>query len=221
MSATAMKDFMARMSSEDRNLVARAEAKAQEMKVGQVAPLGFWDPVGLSTGISQGRLLFYREAEVKHGRICMLAVLGTIVGEQFHPLLGGANLGGAAHFIQQAGADVGLDVFWKLAALQNFAAIAWIETFKSLPTIDVPANSEYTLMDDASQNTFEGTDGFTMKDMTRVPGDFGFDPLGLKPKTEKDFLSVQNKEILNGRLSMIAFAGIIAQEVVTGKQVFR
>merc|ERR1712201_36497 len=37
----------------------------------------------------QGKLFFYREVEIKHGRVAMLASLGFLVGEQFHPLFGG------------------------------------------------------------------------------------------------------------------------------------
>jgi len=50
--------------------------------------------------------------------------------------------------------------------------------------------------------------------------DFGFDPLGLKPSKPADLLSLQNKEISNGRLAMLATAGMIAQELVTGKKIF-
>jgi hypothetical protein len=39
------------------------------------------------------------------------------------------------------------------------------------------------------------------------PGDLGFDPLGLKPKDAKGFASMQEKELLIGRLAMIAAAG--------------
>merc|ERR1712224_800128 len=36
-----------------------------------------------------GQALFYREVELKHGRVAMLAALGFLVGEQYHPLFGG------------------------------------------------------------------------------------------------------------------------------------
>merc|ERR1719353_898883 len=52
-------------------------------------PLGFFDPVGFSTGASEGKIRFYREVELKHCRVAMLASLGFLVGEQFHPLWGG------------------------------------------------------------------------------------------------------------------------------------
>merc|ERR1712238_612686 len=44
------------------------------------------------------------------------------------------------------------------------------------------------------------------------PGDIGFDPLGLKPDTWK--------ELQQGRLAMLGIAGIVAQELVNGKEIF-
>merc|ERR1712188_9493 len=47
---------------------------------GMVGPIeGLWDLFGLSTGVSEGQLLFFREAELKHGRVCMLVTLGFVV----------------------------------------------------------------------------------------------------------------------------------------------
>ena len=48
-----------------------------------------------------------------------------------------------------------------------------------------------------------------------VPGDIGFDPLGLKPEDPEEFRIMQTKELQNGRLGMIAAAGFLAQEAVT------
>merc|ERR1719145_449729 len=59
-------------------------------RVGAFPPLGFWDPWGLSTECTEGQLAYIREAELKHGRICMLATLGIFVAEKWHPLFGGA-----------------------------------------------------------------------------------------------------------------------------------
>ena len=50
------------------------------------------------------------------------------------------------------------------------------------------------------------------------PGDLGFDPLGMAPTTDAEMLSMKNKELNNGRLAMIALAGICAQEVITGTE---
>ena len=53
-----------------------------------------------------------------------------------------------------------------------------------------------------------------------VNGDLKFDPLGLKPKNADALKVVQTKELNNGRLAMIATAGVVAQELVTGQSVF-
>jgi len=49
-----------------------------------------------------------------------------------------------------------------------------------------------------------------------VPGDHGFDPLGLGPKAPEDMQVMKTKELLNGRLAMIAIVGFYAQLKVTG-----
>merc|ERR1719327_1164584 len=56
---------------------------------GVTAPLGFFDPAGFSKDVSEGRQRFYREVELKHARVAMLAALGYPLAEQFHPLWGG------------------------------------------------------------------------------------------------------------------------------------
>merc|ERR1712139_11556 len=66
------------------------EVKYKEsLLAGVTAPMNYFDPLGFSTTVSAGKLLFYREVELKHGRVGMLAALGILVGEQFHPLFGG------------------------------------------------------------------------------------------------------------------------------------
>ena len=54
-----------------------------------------------------------------------------------------------------------------------------------------------------------------------IPGDLGFDPLGLKPKNERDFKDMQTKELNNGRLAMMAIAGFVAQELFTHENIFK
>ena len=48
----------------------------------------------------------------------------------------------------------------------------------------------------------------------RKPGDFGFDPLQIGGGDDPE---MQLREIENGRLAMLAFAGIVTQAVLTGK----
>merc|ERR1719207_251230 len=48
-----------------------------------------------------------------------------------------------------------------------------------------------------------------------VPGQIGFDPLGLAPEDPAEFAIMQEKELAHARLAMIAAAGFLAQEAVT------
>eukprot|EP00568_Trieres_chinensis_P005235 CAMPEP_0183304122 /NCGR_PEP_ID=MMETSP0160_2-20130417/9316_1 /TAXON_ID=2839 ORGANISM="Odontella Sinensis, Strain Grunow 1884" /NCGR_SAMPLE_ID=MMETSP0160_2 /ASSEMBLY_ACC=CAM_ASM_000250 /LENGTH=199 /DNA_ID=CAMNT_0025467121 /DNA_START=50 /DNA_END=649 /DNA_ORIENTATION=- len=47
-----------------------------DVVVGITAPVGFFDPLGLSKGKSDETMALYREAELKHGRVAMAACLG-------------------------------------------------------------------------------------------------------------------------------------------------
>lgn len=55
--------------------------KAFENELGAQAPLGFYDPLGLVADGDQTKFDRLRFVELKHGRICMLAVLGYLVQE--------------------------------------------------------------------------------------------------------------------------------------------
>merc|ERR1719327_2161079 len=54
--------------------------------VGDCAPLGYFDPFGFSKGASPETMKKYREAELKHGRVAMLACAGMIHADKWHPL---------------------------------------------------------------------------------------------------------------------------------------
>eukprot|EP00434_Breviolum_minutum_P033120 symbB.v1.2.029305.t1/scaffold3191.1/size61598/5 len=59
---------------------------------GAVAPLGYFDPVGLSG--SQERFDKFRAAEVKHGRVAMLAIMGAFAAHWETPLGAPAGIAG-------------------------------------------------------------------------------------------------------------------------------
>ena len=67
-------------------------SRSLSMKIdmpGATAPLGFFDPLGFTKGANAATLSKYREAEIKHGRVAMLAVFGILTAEKFHPLYDG------------------------------------------------------------------------------------------------------------------------------------
>merc|ERR1719238_1010013 len=72
------------------------------------APMNYFDPLGFATTVTAGKLLFYREVELKHGRVGMLASLGILVGENYHPLFGGDIDVPAIYAFQQTP----LETFW-------------------------------------------------------------------------------------------------------------
>jgi len=167
--------------------------KAVELQAGQSGPLGFFDPLGFSTKLSKGKLAFFREAEIKHGRVCMLASIGYLFGELWHPFFG-QNLDNPSY---------------QLAQPQNFP--------------ETPSLGAFWVALFVVIGGFEGISAQTMAGFgeakeDRVPGDLGFDPLDLKNSPAFDFLEYQNKELNNGRLAMMATVGMIGQEILTGKK---
>merc|ERR1719231_1110200 len=159
---------------------------------GITGPLDFFDPAGFCSqeGITEGKVRFYREVELKHGRVAMLAALGFPLAEQFHPLFGGSIDVPSFSAFQQTP----LQTFWPAVVL----AIAVIEVFSIIPAFENPNVEGWAIRSD------------------HVAGDFGFDPLGLKPTTAAELYDMQTKELNNGRLAMIAIAGMVVQEGVTG-----
>merc|ERR1712151_1127932 len=144
--------------------------------------------------VSEGKVRFYREVELKHGRVAMLAALGFPIAEQFHPLFGGGIDVPSFSAFQQTP----LQTFWPAVIF----VIAVIEVFSIIPAFENP-----------------NVEGWAIKS-DHVAGDYGFDPLGLKPTDPAELYDMQTKELNNGRLAMIAIAGMVAQEGATGAKLF-
>ena len=68
---------------------------------GNTGPLGFFDPLGLCPD-SEKKFKRYREAELKHGRVAMVSVLGVLVGESGFNFFGNDITGPAIFQYQQA-----------------------------------------------------------------------------------------------------------------------
>merc|ERR1712139_341119 len=127
---------------------------------GITGPLGFFDPLGfcLADDITEGKIKFYREVELKHGRVGMLAALGFLVGENFHPLFGG-DIDVPAYLAFQ---QTPLQTFWPAVVL----AIAIPEVF-SVFSFETPALF--------AQRGNAGMPWSIRPD--HEAGDLGFDPL--------------------------------------------
>merc|ERR1712166_416859 len=157
---------------------------------GAIAPLGNFDPLEFTKDLTVNEIKRYREAEVTHGRVSMLAVLGYLVGENFHPFFDGAITGPANTHLGQVQESAPFFFAFLassiLAAELNRAKSGWEEPVKAM---------SYN-----SDNEIKGTFGALLRD-DYYPGDIGFDPLGLKPSDAKEFADIQTKELQNGRLA--------------------
>ena len=58
--------------------------RAYENEIGGQAPVGVWDPLGLSTSGNASAYKRRREVELKRGRVCMFATMGYIALEYTH-----------------------------------------------------------------------------------------------------------------------------------------
>eukprot|EP00752_Nemacystus_decipiens_P010177 g9070.t1 len=165
------------------------------------APFGdgkIFDPLNMSESAAPGDIKKWREAEIKHGRVAMLAALGVLVAEEYHPLfMGNEFIGPAIEHFQEISAQY--PEFWAFSLL----GMALVE-YKTIVTAF------------ASPSVVTGEGGLR-EDYN--PGDLGFDPLNIKPKTEAELVKMQTKELNNGRLAMIGIAGMLVQELQNGQDI--
>ena len=162
---------------------------------GALAPVGPFDPLGFLKNASPNEIKRFREAEVTHGRVAMLAAVGLLVGEAVEgsSFLFDASIKGPAidHFAQVPGP------FWQSLVL----CIGFAETYRALKGWKSPQDA-----------AVRGEPYFQLRD-DYYPGDIGFDPAKLKPTDPEAFDVMQTKELQNGRLAMLGVAGIVAQEL--------
>ena len=164
---------------------------------GIIAPTGFFDPLGLAAKADEPTLKRYREAELTHGRVAMLAVVGFLVGEKVEGssfLFDASIQGPAITHIPQVPVPFWFTLAIAIGALElRRAENGWVAPE------DLPVGKPGLLL-----NSY-------------VPGDLGFDPLGLKPSDAEEFNVMATRELQNGRLAMLAAAGFLAQEAVDGQ----
>jgi hypothetical protein len=170
-----------------------AQASSMGMP-GAMAPFGFFDPLGFAEKADENTLKRYRESELTHGRVGMLAVIGFLAGEAVAGsslLFDGSIQGPAITHLAQVPPAVGILGIGIGKVELDRAKYGWVN----------PGDA----------------DDIGMLREDHSPGDIGFDPLGLMPTDPDELISIQNKEINNGRLAMLAAAGFMAQELVDGK----
>jgi hypothetical protein len=144
-----------------------------------------YDPLNLAESYPLF-LPWFREAEIKHGRTAMLAVMGFI----------------ATDFVRIPGEMYSFEAIPKTidahdALLKTgpmYQLLFWVGFIDLLVTAP------------AVVATYEGE---------RAPGDFAFGTK-FAPKDDAGMQKKKVAELLNGRLAMIAVGGIATQSIITG-----
>merc|ERR1712159_576142 len=137
----------------------------------------------------------YRDAELKHGRFAMLAAVAWPLQEAFNPILAAkfhipnlvAETGGLSPSVLNGGLEQGVIP----SSVVTFAVLASLIEAQGLRVKE------------------EQGDGW-------LPGEYGkFFNLQLAERGSEQFFSLQEGEIWNGRIAMIAILAYVVQEAVT------
>jgi len=164
-----------------------------------------WDPLSLSTETTTGtdpvgRVRWFRQAEIKHGRVCMAAFVGWtaslngIVFPWMKPYIGDNAL--------ETWSNTPLE--YQLGFILSCGAIEW-----------------YTLMGGWEQDPDASLTAPGRKlGAANVP--LGWDPIGLMKggKTDEERAESLKSELKNGRLAMIGVASLWAGTVIPGSVPF-
>merc|ERR1712176_1511609 len=159
-----------------------------------------WDPLGFAKlydrNFDFNNVMVYphvqwlREAELKHGRVCMLAFVGMVV-QQWCQIPGLPQEPDWVKALDACYSDpvaqlglVQISVFAMVVEGRFYPGAAW----------------------------YGGMD--------REPGDLGFDPLKFAKRPSFDLKKKQLTELKNGRLAMIGVASMFANHVIPGSVPF-
>ena len=138
---------------------------------GAIEPTGLFDPLNFAAKADEATLKRYREAELTHGRVAMLATVGFLVGEAVESktvLFNGEISGPAITHLAQVNPTFWLILGVGIARAElDRADIGWKE----------PENVRFDRPGELRE--------------AYIPGNLGFDPLGLKPEDEEEFFEMQ------------------------------
>ena len=149
-----------------------------------LSPFGFG-------GADKASLTYMREAEIKHARLAMLAVVGWPLAELWDKKI--ASFLGISDALTSTGAS---------PSLLN-GGLDKIEP-------------EYWVIVVALAALFENESRCTKEEKGKkyIPGDCGFDPLNFFPEDKAAQFEMQTKEIKHGRVAMMAILGFAVQEAL-------
>mmetsp|Transcript_32230 Transcript_32230/g.113468 ORF Transcript_32230/g.113468 Transcript_32230/m.113468 type:complete len:232 (-) Transcript_32230:92-787(-) len=158
-----------------------------------------FDPLRFSERGTQSEVVKYREAELKHGRVAMIAATGMLVSEVWHPLLLEVVNVPAIYAFQ-------LTLQKEFFFVPLLAGIAAVESLSIFGYQGKPAGWSTDLKFKMNEDYKAGS-----------YGEVG--PWTAENLSAEDYAQKEVQELNNGRLAMLAVAGIVAQELVTEQPV--
>ena len=182
-----------------------------------VGDFGF-DPLSLGTADNYA---FMREAEIKHGRLAMLAAVAWPLQEILHPIFVSLLYG-------DAGVDVKDVLFESNGASPSLlnGGLFQAEIFPALFAFTVGASlleeSDLNVRKELGCSWNEYPSSAANPQGRRCPGNFGFDPLNFyRPLDAAGRKDVQERELMNGRVAMLAVATYVGTEFALGEPIVR
>ena len=158
--------------------------KAFEDELGAQPPLGFFDPLGMVADGDAEKFDRLRYVEIKHGRICMLGVVGYLVNKAGIYLPGDIDMSGTKFSDLGSGWDASFAVP-VAGALQVFAFAGFLELF---------------VMKDITGGEFPG-------DFRNDALDFGWDSFDEETKMTKRAI-----ELNQGRAAQMGLLGLMVHD---------
>lgn len=174
-------------------------------------PIEPWDPLEFhklsKVSANNPDIAWLREAELKHGRIAMLAFVGILFTS------------GGVHFdapVFESAANVGWPT--ALSKIQSESPGIFAQMLATAAFVEGVSNSQIRT-GGADIGWWDGL-WFGERKVGEgggiVAGDLKFDPLRLMPTDEKAANLMRLKELKNGRLAMLAVMGIFSGYMTTG-----
>lgn len=211
---------------------------------GNTNPLGDWDPWGFQL-VSYQVVKKYRESELKHGRLAMLSSVGFLTQESWHPLqptVGGLAI---THMnqLQHLPASEGLlkpfitniinlkfsdnsgtntkefiEIMKRILSDIQELPIDFIVVVSVLCSLEIFAlvRNWVRWRPNEYYHQFDHNIGLGNLKSDYENGNYGFDPLRLRPSNKVEYRDMQEKELNHGRLAMIAITAMLVQEYATG-----
>merc|ERR1712207_23142 len=174
----------------DWSLYTDSPLRAFESELGVQAPVGYWDPLGLSKDGDADAFKRRRVTEIKHGRVSMFACLGYIVPEYVK----------WPGYCSPSAKIAFTDIPNGLGALSKVPGAGWVQMFLFCGLVE---KGLFTYDPSRAPGDYENGGVLGVPNGSTLPAG--------ETKTRK-----LNAEIANGRLAMMAIIGMFYQDDLTG-----